>query len=401
MWSGLIYKRCMNVNLGYIIDISNHTTMCTYDSNCTLWGGPGNDAICITGTYIPNTGITSYNNFFNAFLTNFIICTMEGWTDIYSYISQTFRDDIMVNTVIKDVYFFILIMVGGYYLFNLYLAVIFSVFQNIEEAKKKKVGEKTKKLIDLLKLQKLRDENDEPLPDEEEKKEVFEKEKFNLIEREIDKLEVNYKTLNDMCIYKSLTPEENYNLNKMIQYEADKAKKEVVDYYEDLKTRGISIENINYQNALQLSFSDKDKNQKEINDKNNPKKSDLEGIARAKRKTTIAQRGSQLHIDFNIELCKDSIDKTLKAFATENYNSIAANQEKKRRSLTIQNPVQITNNNQKSVVNETVHQSTLMDYNNLSSILGDSVISEDKEENDLKTEDKDKKSVTNDGPKKK
>ena len=80
----------------------------------------------------------------------------------------------------------------------------------------------------------------------------------------------------------------------------------------------------------------------------------------------------------NIDLCKESITKAIKDFYQENYQISNANLEKRRKSIDRNDVLIHNNNNVKSVYNETVHQSTLMNNSKLSSILGDSSVSEEK-----------------------
>ena len=366
MWTGLCFRRCMNVNLGWIV-YANFTSMCTDDSDCIRMSNNGNDQICVMSAIAPNTGLTSFNDLYNAFILNFITATMEGWTDFYNYISSTFRDSIYVNNIIKDIYFFCVLMVGGYYLFNLYLAITFGVYENREKEKMKNVSQKSKKLIDLLKLQKLKDDGEDYIPDEQEKKEQFEKEKFDLIEREIDKLDVCYKTINDMCRLKAYSAEEKYYLKKRIIKEDKNARKDLLNYYETLKLQGINPEELNFHQKIKTNEDNKDL----IKDK-------LANLVKNKRKTTVLDRNEQVNYQFNIDLCKESITKAIKDFYQENYQISNANLEKRRKSIDRNDVLIHNNNNVKSVYNETVHQSTLMNNSKLSSILGDSSVSEEK-----------------------
>ena len=69
MWIGNINQRCMSVNLGNIYDISNYTTQCTTNLDCSDFGNnTGNQFICVESYFVPNTGITSYNTIFNALI---------------------------------------------------------------------------------------------------------------------------------------------------------------------------------------------------------------------------------------------------------------------------------------------------------------------------------------------
>jgi len=56
---------------------------------------------------------------------------MEGWVDIFEYMNQTFKSDIILNVIIINIWFMSVILIGGYLLISLFLAVVKTTFSNI------------------------------------------------------------------------------------------------------------------------------------------------------------------------------------------------------------------------------------------------------------------------------
>src|SRR5690606_24795861 len=100
MWQGLFLKRCLNSNLGYVVGFQNSSTSCTDDRDCIDFSTPGNHFRCVK-TYInPYNDVLNYDNTLNGLLTVYVITTMEGWTDLWSYVNKTFKDDFGINQII-------------------------------------------------------------------------------------------------------------------------------------------------------------------------------------------------------------------------------------------------------------------------------------------------------------
>jgi len=179
MWVGLIDQRCVDFNMGYIIDISNHTTLCTFDSDCGNWSSVGKDSMCMKSYFIPNTGTTSYDSFYHSIMSNYVVASLEGWSDITTYMAHTFKDSIGINIPIRDIYFFFLMEAGYYFLMKLFLAVLFDNYEKMDTQKKEKIDDKSKKIYDIYRLQ-LRKEADtkEKFVDVDKKKENFERDNF-------------------------------------------------------------------------------------------------------------------------------------------------------------------------------------------------------------------------------
>ena len=136
MWQGLFLRRCLNLNYGYLITDNRNTYLCSFDSDCASLNSYGNKFICAKGYINPNSGSTSFDNIFYSLITVFIMVTLEGWTNIFTYVSKTFKDKIYLNRFIIFIYFHAFVYIGAFYLINLFLAVTNSEFEHIEKSRK-------------------------------------------------------------------------------------------------------------------------------------------------------------------------------------------------------------------------------------------------------------------------
>jgi len=136
MWQGIFYRRCMNVNYGYLVSTVDDEGMCSFDSNCDEYNSYGNTFICAKGYRNPNSGAVNFDNTLTAFVTVFVMVTLEGWTDLFTYVSKTFKDKIYINPIIIFIYFHVFVFVAAFYLINLFLAVTNSEFEHIESSRK-------------------------------------------------------------------------------------------------------------------------------------------------------------------------------------------------------------------------------------------------------------------------
>ena len=136
MWQGIFYRRCMSVNYGYLISTQGDTGMCSFDSNCEEYNTYGNTFICAKGYRNPNSGAVNFDNTLTAFVTVFVMVTLEGWTDFFTYVSKTFKDKIYINPIIIFCYFHVFVFIAAFYLINLFLAVTNSEFEHIEISRK-------------------------------------------------------------------------------------------------------------------------------------------------------------------------------------------------------------------------------------------------------------------------
>jgi len=266
MWSGLMQRRCLDLNLGYAYSFSNATSMCTTDSDCYLATSinpyPGGATfVCEKVNEFPFNGIGSFDVIYNALIVVFIIVTQEGWTDYYNFVTNTFKDSTYVNTIIIFLYFHILIFVGGYYLLNLFLAVVWSQFSEIQRLNLDKGVENKGSLAELI-LQKEEKDRQKILSMREKKlteEQKIEKkrEKFTFIEKDPSKIPIHYRTISDLNYINSLTAKETYNLKQRIELEAKRAEMEYDEEVNKIRTNLGEIEiltpDINVKNLTDRS----------------------------------------------------------------------------------------------------------------------------------------------------
>lgn len=84
------------------------------------------------------TPISNFDNFYDAFVTVFIVLTGENWNNIY----QTYARD---NFASSTIFFYSLIVFGQLILLNLFLAILLDNFDEVEEQDRmKKIHVKAK-----------------------------------------------------------------------------------------------------------------------------------------------------------------------------------------------------------------------------------------------------------------
>lgn len=234
LWQGLLLKRCMSVNYGYFVSLTGDEGMCSFDSDCEAYNSNGDRYICAKGYRNPNFGITSFDNTLVGFMTCFIIATLEGWSEIFIFVSKTFKDKFYINPIIIFFYFHVYIFIGGFYLMNLFLAVTNNEFTNIDNMSRKMTSKK--ELIDLIcsKYDIEEIQKQEKLKKEAESKNK--KKKVNTddalselrykiedeayyIEKNEREIPINYTTIKDMYIMKNNKPKELYDIKEMIAKE--------------------------------------------------------------------------------------------------------------------------------------------------------------------------------------
>jgi uncharacterized membrane protein len=84
----------------------------------------------------PNWGITSFDTIQDSALMVWQIITLEGWTYVMYSIEET-------SNFVSNIYFFIIVLVGSFFLVNLTLAVITIFFmQSQEESRSQQEAQK-------------------------------------------------------------------------------------------------------------------------------------------------------------------------------------------------------------------------------------------------------------------
>ena len=248
MWQGLFYRRCMNVNYGYFVDVKNSKYMCSFDSNCDTLNRYGLTFICAKGYRNPDLGAINFDNIGSSLITIFVAVTLEGWTYIFTYVSKTFKDKIFINPIIVFMYFHVFIYFGSYYLINLFLAVTNSEFEHIEKDRDKLTDKKS--FFELIqskydikeKQKKEKKEREKQLKNQNNKKsdetlkELYVKvneEAFHIRKNKRDIPKV-YSTVKDIYIMANNNPEELYREKLRIENEEKSLRADIERQQEEI-----------------------------------------------------------------------------------------------------------------------------------------------------------------------
>jgi hypothetical protein len=143
MWQGLFFRRCMNVNFGYLSSFSKDKQMCTFDADCNELESYGIRYICAKGYRNPDMEAFNFDNVLTGFVTIFMMATLEGWSDIFTYVSKTFKDKIFINPIINFCYFHFFIFLASFYLLKLFLAVTNAEYEHIEVSRRELTEKKS------------------------------------------------------------------------------------------------------------------------------------------------------------------------------------------------------------------------------------------------------------------
>ena len=143
MWQGLFFRRCMNVNYGFLYTFQKDKKMCSFDSDCSDLESYGNKYICAKGYQNPDMGAFNFDNVLTGFVTIFMMATLEGWTDIFIYVSKTFKDKIYINPIIIFAYFHFFIFLASFYMLKLFLAVTNAEYEHIEVSRRELIEKKS------------------------------------------------------------------------------------------------------------------------------------------------------------------------------------------------------------------------------------------------------------------
>ena len=123
LFGGLQKRRCFDEATGVTYAYGFGEILCNGTDNC-----PGG-YICGKQLSNPDYGVTSFDNFGEAFLMVFQVTTMEGWTLIMVQIQRVFTD-------LAILYFILLVFIGNFFLLNLLLAVIIVKFTEAQNEQK-------------------------------------------------------------------------------------------------------------------------------------------------------------------------------------------------------------------------------------------------------------------------
>ena len=345
MWMGNFYRRCMSVNYGYMYSTQESTMMCSFDTDCEELNSYGIKYICAKGYINPDSGAINFDDTLGAFVTIFVMSTLEGWTNVFTYVSKTFKDKIFINPIIVFLFFHVFIILGAFYLINLFLAVTNSEFEKIE-ADRKLLSEKK----NFFKLIKETFDPKEKLKKEKKQKNKKKKEDNNMksdqalldlyykvkdeayqITKNKRDIPVLYSTVKDIYIMSNTDPEELYLEEKRIDEEDTFLSKDIkrqqkeIDALIDLKRKEMKNEQNNEGNAMKKEYTDYTR--KNTNKKDNSLKRHkslvssnshiLEESSKAnqiflKRKETMKGNIIKFINKMNKDLIKESLDNTFK-----------------------------------------------------------------------------------------
>ena len=366
MWQGNFFKRCMNVNYGYIYSTESSEYMCSFDSDCEELNTYGMKYICAKGYINPDSGAINFDNIINGFITIFVMASLEGWTNVFTYVSKTFKDKVYINVIIIFFYFHIFIFFCAFYLINLFLAVTNSEFEHIESERKSLIEKSFYQLIkakyDLREKEKIsKKEKEKKLKEINSKKsnqslvDLYHKVKDEAfhINKKKRSIPILYSTVKDMYIMSNNNPEELYLQKLRIEKEEDFLNKDISRQQKEInaliKVKNEEMKKNSLENFFKL-FSQKSRNntnsnkniqkvnstkQKKNNNVNNKNTiySNVSTIKKAYSKNInndndvisdeSITRNVKKHIfKINKEIVKDSIDRAQR-FIKEKTNNIS------------------------------------------------------------------------------
>ena len=322
MWQGLFYRRCTNLNFGYLYSTQKYTYMCSFDSDCKDLEGYGTRFVCTKGYRNPDNGAFNFDSVLTGFVTIFAMATLEGWSDIFTYVSKTFKDKIYINPIIVFCYFHFFIFLANFYMLKLFLAITNAEYEHIEVSRRELTEKK-----DFFKL--IQSKYDINMKEKMEKKEKERQlRESNLKKSDEALLDLYYKVGEEMS---NNTPEEIYLQQKRIEEEETFLSKDIkrlhkeIDVLIDQKRKEMKeSSNLNKEtDTNEKNEKDKDKNSnKKIN--NNLNKKERKGKSKdklkvnkknnkekAKPKTTIIDIQKKV-LDIKEELLELTIDNTQK-----------------------------------------------------------------------------------------
>ena len=345
MWQGLFYRRCTNLNFGYLYSTQKYTYMCSFDSDCKDLEGYGTRFVCTKGYRNPDNGAFNFDSVLTGFVTIFAMATLEGWSDIFTYVSKTFKDKIYINPIIVFCYFHFFIFLANFYMLKLFLAITNAEYEHIEVSRRELTEKK-----DFFKL--IQSKYDINMKEKMEKKEKERQLKESNLKKsdealldlyykvgeeafQINKNKRNipilYSTVKDIYVMSNNTPEEIYLQQKRIEEEETFLSKDIkrlhkeIDVLIDQKRKEMKeSSNLNKEaDTNEKNEKDKDKNSnKKIN--NNLNKKERKGKSKdklkvnkknnkekAKPKTTIIDIQKKV-LDIKEELLELTIDNTQK-----------------------------------------------------------------------------------------
>jgi len=119
MFQGMLLQRCFNIETG--IEAPGGRVLC--GARTCMYATKDPRFYCGKMLMNPNYGVYSFDNIWQSFMMVFLTVTLENWAIIMGYIKD-------VYSIWASFFFILLVMIGGFFLVNLTLAVITIHFIN-------------------------------------------------------------------------------------------------------------------------------------------------------------------------------------------------------------------------------------------------------------------------------
>lgn len=259
MFRGRLMYRCTNPETGHVSSYSDTLSTCTYDSDCNRYNSIYEQFSCMKNIYNPKDGLVSFDNVIDGIIVVIITATMEGWTGYFTLINRTFKDKTRINEGIIFLFFHLILFIGGYYLINLFLAVINSQYMDVEKQnhENKTKNKIEKKLINVLRETKRKRKVNTNKPNSKlnNKKKNEEKSNENRMIEELTKntvfirknlkdLNVDYETIHDMFLLKTMNAEDKKELVDNILSMKEKIKEQFEIKEKEIRRRCNANDNL-------------------------------------------------------------------------------------------------------------------------------------------------------------
>ena len=264
--------------------------MCSFDTDCAGLESYGVRYICSKGFRNPDSGAFNFDNVLTGFVTIFSMATLEGWSDIFTYVSKTFKDKIYINPIIVFAYFHFFIFLSSFYMLKLFLAVTNAEYEHIEVSRRElteklsfykliqcKYDSKMKEKLEKKEKERQLKANNSKKSDEALRdlyyKVVDEAFQINKNRRNIPIL---YSTVKDMYIMSNNNPEEIYLQTKRIDEEETFLSKDIkrqqreIDQLIDEKVK--EMKNIAKSNKNNEKIEESEEKEEQKRDNNNLKR---------------------------------------------------------------------------------------------------------------------------------
>ena len=347
MWQGMFYRRCMSLNYGYLYSTHKDKQMCSFDTDCEELNTYGMRYVCAKGYLNPDSGAISFDNTLVGFVTIFVMVTLEGWTNIFTYVSKTFKDKIHINSIIVFFYFHVFIFLGSFYLINLFLAVTNSEFEHIETERKLLSEKKSFYKLIISKFDLKEKEKQEKKEKNKKKKEnnnrksdqalvdLYYKVKDEAfqINKNRRNIPVLYSTVKDMYIMSNNNPEELYLQDLRIDDEESFLGK-------DIKRQQKEIDALIDEKRKEAKMTAKDKKKEEQKDNENIDKINTQQSKQSKAKALKTVKSLK------------STNSNIKKTNTGGYSSLR-NNTKNNESIP-DNIIKLMNKINKEMINDSI-----------------------------------------------